>query len=391
MIAPGGYQGRTYAVEPDASAASYFFAAAAITGGRVRVAGLGTRSLQGDLRLVHILAQMGCECARARTSRSCAGPRRGSCGRRRRHGRAVRHRADAGGGRAVRAHADPGHRHRLHPPQGDRPDRRGGHASSGGSGCAPRRSPTVSWSTPARPGRRGRHLRRPPHGDELRAARPGAPRHRHQRPGLRRARRSPPTSTCSRRCGAELPCAASARASAPFSNTTFTMRSPSIVSALGASLGRRSWSPYAGRISLTPGLVRRSRSARRGAPRRSARGLDLRARSRACLATTARPCRDARGSVSTGRLYARPVRPVRVRHQRAQCRVGAGAFRTRQHRAARPHGPGLRVCRSHRPSDRALRQADAGCGGPVGRPAGRARSCDKVHLSGMTIASIVPS
>lgn len=63
IVIPGdrGYQGQTYAVEPDASAASYFFAAAAITGGRARVKQLGTRSLQGDRRLVHILAQMGCE------------------------------------------------------------------------------------------------------------------------------------------------------------------------------------------------------------------------------------------------------------------------------------------------------------------------------------------
>ena len=60
MSAQKGYEGRTYRIEPDASAASYFFAAAAITGGRVRVKGLGTRSLQGDRALVHILARMGC-------------------------------------------------------------------------------------------------------------------------------------------------------------------------------------------------------------------------------------------------------------------------------------------------------------------------------------------
>lgn len=59
-IATGGYDGRAYGIEPDASAASYFFGAAAITGGRVRVSGLGTRSLQGDRGLVHILAEMGC-------------------------------------------------------------------------------------------------------------------------------------------------------------------------------------------------------------------------------------------------------------------------------------------------------------------------------------------
>jgi 3-phosphoshikimate 1-carboxyvinyltransferase len=60
VIEPGPYTGRRYAIEPDASAASYFFAAAAISGGRVRVEGLGTRSLQGDRRLVYILEQMGC-------------------------------------------------------------------------------------------------------------------------------------------------------------------------------------------------------------------------------------------------------------------------------------------------------------------------------------------
>src|SRR6266850_1986356 len=55
------YQGRVYAVEPDASAASYFFAAAAVTGSRVVVPRLGTDSAQGDLGLVDVLARMGCE------------------------------------------------------------------------------------------------------------------------------------------------------------------------------------------------------------------------------------------------------------------------------------------------------------------------------------------
>src|SRR6266850_5057951 len=54
------YQGRVYAVEPDASAASYFFAAAAVTGSRVVVPRLGTDSAQGDLGLVDVLARMGC-------------------------------------------------------------------------------------------------------------------------------------------------------------------------------------------------------------------------------------------------------------------------------------------------------------------------------------------
>ncbi|MCC5952408.1 MAG: 3-phosphoshikimate 1-carboxyvinyltransferase [Acidimicrobiia bacterium] len=55
----GGYRGCTYEVEADASAASYFLAAAAICGGRVRVQGLGRRSTQGDVRFAEILEQMG--------------------------------------------------------------------------------------------------------------------------------------------------------------------------------------------------------------------------------------------------------------------------------------------------------------------------------------------
>lgn len=60
MVKPGEYTATNYAVEPDASAASYFFAAAAITGGRVVVPGLGSNSLQGDLNFVRVLEQMGC-------------------------------------------------------------------------------------------------------------------------------------------------------------------------------------------------------------------------------------------------------------------------------------------------------------------------------------------
>jgi 3-phosphoshikimate 1-carboxyvinyltransferase len=55
-----GYCGRDYAIEPDASAASYFFAAAAITGGRATVEGLSRDSLQGDVAFVDVLGLMGC-------------------------------------------------------------------------------------------------------------------------------------------------------------------------------------------------------------------------------------------------------------------------------------------------------------------------------------------
>jgi len=55
------YQDRQYDVEPDASAASYFFAAAAITGGQVTVEGLSRNSLQGDVAFCDCLERMGCE------------------------------------------------------------------------------------------------------------------------------------------------------------------------------------------------------------------------------------------------------------------------------------------------------------------------------------------
>lgn len=59
-IAPGQrYQAQVYHIEPDASNASYFFAAAAITGGEVRIDGLGIESLQGDLDFVYVLEKMG--------------------------------------------------------------------------------------------------------------------------------------------------------------------------------------------------------------------------------------------------------------------------------------------------------------------------------------------
>jgi 3-phosphoshikimate 1-carboxyvinyltransferase len=59
-IQPTGYRGSAYRIEPDASAASYFAAAAAITGGRVRIEGLGRSSLQGDVGFCDALAAMGC-------------------------------------------------------------------------------------------------------------------------------------------------------------------------------------------------------------------------------------------------------------------------------------------------------------------------------------------
>jgi 3-phosphoshikimate 1-carboxyvinyltransferase len=54
------YPSLSYVVEPDATAASYFLAAAAITGGEVEIPGIGQTSLQGDVRFAYLMQEMGC-------------------------------------------------------------------------------------------------------------------------------------------------------------------------------------------------------------------------------------------------------------------------------------------------------------------------------------------
>lgn len=58
------YRGGSFTVEPDASSAAYFFAAAAITGGHVTVRGLPAGTIQGDIAFLEILSRMGCKVGR---------------------------------------------------------------------------------------------------------------------------------------------------------------------------------------------------------------------------------------------------------------------------------------------------------------------------------------
>ena len=59
--APGAcYDCREYQIEPDMSAACYFYGAAAVTGGRALVAHITADSMQGDLKFLTVLKQMGC-------------------------------------------------------------------------------------------------------------------------------------------------------------------------------------------------------------------------------------------------------------------------------------------------------------------------------------------
>jgi 3-phosphoshikimate 1-carboxyvinyltransferase len=66
FVIPGGqkYVAQDYQIEPDASSASYFFAVAAVTNGRILVPGLGRNALQGDVGFVDVLEQMGCQVER---------------------------------------------------------------------------------------------------------------------------------------------------------------------------------------------------------------------------------------------------------------------------------------------------------------------------------------
>jgi 3-phosphoshikimate 1-carboxyvinyltransferase len=59
---PGGqcYLSQDYAIEADASSASYFWAAAALTHGRVTITNLTPDSCQGDVGFVKVLERLGC-------------------------------------------------------------------------------------------------------------------------------------------------------------------------------------------------------------------------------------------------------------------------------------------------------------------------------------------
>lgn len=73
VVEPGEYRPADVVVEPDASSASYPLAVAAVTGGTVRVDGLGTTSLQGDSAFADVLAAMGCRVDRNHHSTTVSG------------------------------------------------------------------------------------------------------------------------------------------------------------------------------------------------------------------------------------------------------------------------------------------------------------------------------
>ncbi len=73
MVPAARYRPGAHTVEPDASTASYFLAAAALVGGRVTVEGLGAGTGQGDARFADLLAAMGARVERTDRSTTVVG------------------------------------------------------------------------------------------------------------------------------------------------------------------------------------------------------------------------------------------------------------------------------------------------------------------------------
>lgn len=76
QVPQGVYQAQNYAIEPDASTASYFFAMAALTGGEIQVLKLSRQCMQGDIRFLNLLEQMGCKVREESGGISVQGPKR---------------------------------------------------------------------------------------------------------------------------------------------------------------------------------------------------------------------------------------------------------------------------------------------------------------------------
>ena len=55
------YKSGCYQIEPDVSAACYFYAAAALTGGKAMVRNVTWKCMQGDLKFLELLEKIGCE------------------------------------------------------------------------------------------------------------------------------------------------------------------------------------------------------------------------------------------------------------------------------------------------------------------------------------------
>lgn len=71
--AKGAFVARSYQIEPDASSASYPFALAAVSGGKITVPGLGLHALQGDYAFLDVLARLGAQVERGTAETTVTG------------------------------------------------------------------------------------------------------------------------------------------------------------------------------------------------------------------------------------------------------------------------------------------------------------------------------
>lgn len=67
------FRARSYQIEPDASSASYPFALAAVSGGRITVPGLGLSALQGDYAFLEVLEKLGAAVERGESATTVTG------------------------------------------------------------------------------------------------------------------------------------------------------------------------------------------------------------------------------------------------------------------------------------------------------------------------------
>lgn len=75
-IQPQSYQPADYVVEADASTASYFAAAAAITGGEVALTNVGPSNTQPDMLFLNVLEEMGCQVSQQGEKTIIKGPKK---------------------------------------------------------------------------------------------------------------------------------------------------------------------------------------------------------------------------------------------------------------------------------------------------------------------------
>ena len=78
-VAPGAmYRKKNYVIEPDMSAACYFYGAAAITGGKATVRNVHMDNTQGDLKFLSVLEKIGCEVEDNEIGVTVSGPQNGA-------------------------------------------------------------------------------------------------------------------------------------------------------------------------------------------------------------------------------------------------------------------------------------------------------------------------